>query len=273
MRELRHLFSRFGAPKLLRTDEDTVFCSADCQEMLEDWGVRHVTSAPHRHDSNGHAESAGVKRAKWILKHHKFGSDEFHKAIVAWRNRELVSRGETPAKVLFGRPIRAGQWQDVTVQKELPEPSKRATAKLSELLEKDCGKVTRATEHSFKVGDYVMVQDPDIVGSRKEWRKSGRLVKQEGQRKFEVSFEDEGRNVVRNVKHLKADPRKRDSSGDLIAEAARDGHFPPIPRPVEAPQAEKMKKEVFSFLQPHQLRNRSGKAKGAVPTRKSPRSN
>src|SRR5690606_482059 len=59
-------FGRHGIPMILRTDNGSCFTSFEFSRFTRGWNVRHITSSPNYHRSNGHAESA-VKTAENIL--------------------------------------------------------------------------------------------------------------------------------------------------------------------------------------------------------------
>ena len=59
----KKIFSRYGVPKILFTDEGTNFKSKEFREFCKSWNFVLKTSSPHNHKSNGKAESA-VKQVK-----------------------------------------------------------------------------------------------------------------------------------------------------------------------------------------------------------------
>ncbi len=56
--ELRIVFSKFGLPETIVTDNGSSFTSQEFRELLENNGIRHTTSAPYHPASNGMAECA-----------------------------------------------------------------------------------------------------------------------------------------------------------------------------------------------------------------------
>ena len=173
LQEFRQLFSRWGAPKILRTDSDPVYLANDCQDLFKEFGVRHVASSPYRPQSNGHAESAGVRQAKKTLKHHRYGTPGYQQSLIAWRNKIIKSRGQSPAEMVLGRSLRSGQWPVTDDPDKLPPPAVAAAEKLRNLAEKDCQETSRATGHDFKAGDAVIMQG-EQQGRMEDVRKTGR---------------------------------------------------------------------------------------------------
>ena len=51
-----HIFSRFGTPRALITDNGTHFCNKVIDKVLQEYGVRHHTSLAYHPQSNGQAE-------------------------------------------------------------------------------------------------------------------------------------------------------------------------------------------------------------------------
>ena len=51
---MRKVFSRFGLPMTLVTDNSPNFTSQEFKLFLEKNGIRHITSAPYQPSTNGH---------------------------------------------------------------------------------------------------------------------------------------------------------------------------------------------------------------------------
>ena len=58
MQELRTIFSRFGLPETIVTDNGTCFVSSEFKEFLQKNGIQHITSAPYYPASYGLVEQA-----------------------------------------------------------------------------------------------------------------------------------------------------------------------------------------------------------------------
>ena len=56
-----HIFSRFGTPRALITDNGTHFCNKMIDKVLQKYGVRHRTSLTYHPQSNGQAEVSNRK--------------------------------------------------------------------------------------------------------------------------------------------------------------------------------------------------------------------
>ena len=66
---LRHVFTRFGLPETIVSDNRPCFVSDEFESFLLADGVKHLTSSPYHHAMNGLAERAvqiikkGLKKA------------------------------------------------------------------------------------------------------------------------------------------------------------------------------------------------------------------
>ena len=56
-----HIFSRFGTPQALITDNGTHFCNKMVDKVLHKYGVRHRTSLAYHPQTNGQAEVSNRK--------------------------------------------------------------------------------------------------------------------------------------------------------------------------------------------------------------------
>lgn len=97
---LKTLFTRWGIPTSLKTDNGTQFTSYEFQEFSKEWDFEHTTSSPHHPQSNGEAERA-VATAKSIMKQ----SDK-DMGLLTYRSTPIPSLGYSPAQLIMGRNIR-----------------------------------------------------------------------------------------------------------------------------------------------------------------------
>ena len=57
IKELGIVFTEFGRPFVLRSDNGLCYSSKEFQEFLEFYQVHHIMSSPHHPQSNGFAEA------------------------------------------------------------------------------------------------------------------------------------------------------------------------------------------------------------------------
>ena len=58
IRSLMAIFSRFGVPDTLVTDNGPCFASSEFAKFADQWNFEHVTSSPRYPQSNGKADNA-----------------------------------------------------------------------------------------------------------------------------------------------------------------------------------------------------------------------
>ena len=99
--KLKSLFSCFGIPRVIRSDNGSCYVSKEFYKFGEKMGFALVTSSPRYPCSNGLAESA-VKTIKRLWKK----CDDKDVALSAYRTTPLSS-GYSPSDLIFGRAIRS----------------------------------------------------------------------------------------------------------------------------------------------------------------------
>ena len=103
----RVLFSQFGLPEVVVSDNGPCFVSEDFEMFLARNGVKRITSAPYHPATNGLAERA-VQTVKRGLKKQTQGSikSRLAKVLVTYRSTPQSTTGTSPAQLLQGRCIR-----------------------------------------------------------------------------------------------------------------------------------------------------------------------
>ena len=105
--KLRELFSAYGLPEELVSDNGPQFTSSEFAEFLELNGIRHTRSPPYHPSTNGATERM-VQVLKKALKSVS-GSSIKHKLakfLFSYRNTPHTLTGETPAKLFLNRQPR-----------------------------------------------------------------------------------------------------------------------------------------------------------------------
>ncbi|XP_039450654.1 uncharacterized protein K02A2.6-like [Culex pipiens pallens] len=108
---LRNIFSRFGMPEVLVSDNGRQFCSEHFERYCDVNGIMHLKTAPYHPQSNGQAERF-VDTFKRTLKKIQAGGEELEEAIdtflQCYRSTPCRSapEGKSPAEVLLGGRIR-----------------------------------------------------------------------------------------------------------------------------------------------------------------------
>ena len=106
---LRSLFARFDLPISVHSNNGPPFNSIEFNTFLTSNGIEHTTSAPYHPQSNGQAENS-VKYAKTKLKcafcENIDVSLALNRILFDYRNSVHLTTNETPAKLMFNRPLR-----------------------------------------------------------------------------------------------------------------------------------------------------------------------
>ena len=105
IRELQIIFSRFGIPDTLVTDNGLQFSSAKFVAFAKSWGFQHITSSPIYPKSNGKAEDA-VRTVKQLFSKCRQAGQPEQLALPDWRNTPMEGLKTSPAQQLFGRRCR-----------------------------------------------------------------------------------------------------------------------------------------------------------------------
>jgi hypothetical protein len=110
IRVLRDVFSRYGIPVLLVSDNGTQFTSEEFENFLRSNGVKHSTCAPYHPATNGQAERY-VQTFKYAMKAALGDSGSLSLKLAnflfAYRNTPHMSTNETPANLFLKRNLRS----------------------------------------------------------------------------------------------------------------------------------------------------------------------
>ncbi|CAK1591611.1 unnamed protein product [Parnassius mnemosyne] len=106
---LNELFSRFGLPRQIVTDNGAQFTSKEFEYFNKHNGIEHVFTAHYHPSSNGLAENA-VRTLKRVIKKALQDNQNIDRVLWAflmyYRNVEHATTSESPAMLMFGRRIR-----------------------------------------------------------------------------------------------------------------------------------------------------------------------
>ena len=102
-----YIFSRFGTPRALITDNGTHFCNKVIDKVLKKYGVRHRTSLAYHPQSNGQAEVSN-REIKYILEKtvnssRKDWSKKIDDALWAYRTAFKTPLGMSPFRLVYGK--------------------------------------------------------------------------------------------------------------------------------------------------------------------------
>lgn len=165
--ELRKIFSNFGNPELIVSDNGSVFTSEEFKVFLKENNIKLMTSPVKHPQSNGLAENA-VKISKMFLKklliNGKFPLDYNVKLLnflMDYRNSFHCSTGIEPAVLLVGRRLRSTFDSLLPVKngEDFSEKVKEANVNISKA-QSDQARLYRGVKtRVFKVGQKCWTKD------------------------------------------------------------------------------------------------------------------
>ena len=188
--KLRFVFSQFGLPETVVSDNAPYFVSQELESFLKQNGIKHPTSAAYHPASNGLAERA-VQTLKNGLKKVRKGSLESRiaKVLFTYRIAPQGTTGSSPAELLMGRIPRT------RLDLLFPNPAARVEEKQSEQKSRHD---TTARNRSFTDGEAVLVRN---FPSGKGWIQ-GKILKSVGPVSYLIELID-GRQVKRHQDHVR----------------------------------------------------------------------
>lgn len=108
--QLREIFSRFGLPYSVVTDNGPTWTSAEFATFVQLNGIKHNMTAPYHPASNGAAERAvqTVKKGIYIaLRQGKDVNISIVRFLFDYRNTSHCSTCKSPSELMFGRKLRS----------------------------------------------------------------------------------------------------------------------------------------------------------------------
>ena len=102
IRGLMAMFSRYGVPDTLVTDNGPRFALSEFKKFASTWNFEHVTSSSRYPQSNGKVENAVRTNERLFTKCRAAGISEFQ-ALLDWRNTPSEGMDTSPAQRLMGR--------------------------------------------------------------------------------------------------------------------------------------------------------------------------
>lgn len=108
IRKLKEIFSTFGAPYILVSDNGRQFISQEFKKFLSDYNITHKTIAPYHPATNGQAERT-VQTIKRALRSMEGESGDLVDKLTTIKTRLRRTPGpstQSPYQLMFGREVR-----------------------------------------------------------------------------------------------------------------------------------------------------------------------
>ena len=104
-REISNIFTEFGTPYIIRSDNSPCYTSKEFKELMELFQAQHVTCSPHFPQSSGFAE-AMVKIAKKLMDHSTLQKKPWSFGLMEYRCIPLTGNIPSPLELLTGQKPR-----------------------------------------------------------------------------------------------------------------------------------------------------------------------
>ena len=102
-----YIFSRFGTPRALITDNGTHFCNKMIDKVLHKYGVRHHTSLAYHPQTNGQAEVSNQEiksiLGKTVNNSRRDWLKKIEDALWAYRTAFKTPLGMSPFRIVYGK--------------------------------------------------------------------------------------------------------------------------------------------------------------------------
>ena len=192
---LRTLFSRFGLPEELVSDNAPTFKSAEFVTFLKQNGVKHVLTPPYHPASNGAAERSVQELKRILAKRPKMNlQHNIADWLFVYRNTPHTTTNRTPAELFLNREPRT--------RFSLLRPSLQQHVQQKQMIQQQNHDAGRVKLRTFTVGQKVSVRNHR--GGKEKWM-SGTVVAVKGPRQYLV-------RVLGRTRYVHADHMIMDKS-------------------------------------------------------------
>lgn len=210
----KEIFSRWGYPKALISDNGPQFTSTTFQQACKKWKVIHwPTPIYHPQANPTERRNQEIKKVLRILsaaRPNQSWDEILHKGLFSIRNRQNSATGQTPSYTLFGYDIqRPGHWKE---EEEEITPSKERQQQVRESQTKYQKRYADKGEPpiQYTIGDEVMVKRHIKSGFKSTWVGPYTITKVNGENCYTV---DRGsyqtREHVNNIRKARVNQKLR----------------------------------------------------------------
>ena len=157
IKELGLIFTEFGKPFILHSDNGPCYVSQEFQFFMKDWNIKSITSSPYFHQSNGLMESM-VKTLKNLIEKSLQLNKPWFYLLHEHHITPISENIPSPAEILFRRRMRSNL---SIIPSQLMNP--RISKQCEEIAKKENKLYTTGhidTEMDLEVGQPIWHQDP-----------------------------------------------------------------------------------------------------------------
>lgn len=186
------IFSMFGVPNVIISDNGPQFTGQAYRQLMQKYGISHVTSSPHHSQSHGFIERT-IRTIKSLM--NKSASNYYH-ALLLHRTTPLGPDLPSPAELMFNRPVPSNL--PIRVLGKMTEEGR------TRLMNSHEQSSERYNMHSRSLQDLDMNQNIYYRDQAKKQWIPGKIVGTGPQpRSYTLQCEETGRTLQRNRTMLK----------------------------------------------------------------------
>jgi hypothetical protein len=103
------IFTRFGVPREIVTDQGSQFTSKLMEKLMEEYKIKHRKSTPYHPQANGQVESTNKVLEGIITKtvhlHRRDWAERLPEALWAYRTTWRNTTGHSPYELVYGKEV------------------------------------------------------------------------------------------------------------------------------------------------------------------------
>ena len=220
-KKLEDIFSQFGIPEVVKSDNGPPFQSYDFKQFAQDLNFKHRRVTPLWPQANGGVERfmKTLKKAlRCAVAEKRNWREEIPRFLLNYRNSPHASTGKAPATLLFGRSLRTRLPQIPKIKKE--EEIRNKDLKSKSRMKENADK--KAKHRELKEGDFVLLRR-DKLANKLQAPFDPSPYRITEVKKSMITAERNNKKVTRNVTFFKKIERKDEESEE--SEESEDEYY------------------------------------------------